>query len=146
MEKALTEDVLIAYKMNDEILTRDHGYPLRILVPGTVGARSVKWVNRIVVSDEESDSHWQKADYKILPPSIKQPQQTDYNLIPALQESNVQSAICYPASNEDGNKVRILSVTPNNEDIKNRKLTIKGYAFSGGGRQIQNVQISLDYG
>jgi sulfite oxidase len=146
LEKALTDDVLIAYKMNDETLTSDHGYPLRIVVPGTVGARSVKWVNRITVSDKESDSHWQKADYKVLPPSIKQPQQIDYDRVPALQEFNVQSAICYPASNDDGNKVKVLSVKPNDEDIKNQKLTIKGYAVSGGGRQIQNVQISLDHG
>ncbi|CAF1149648.1 unnamed protein product [Adineta steineri] len=146
IEKALSDDVLIAYKMNDEVLTTDHGYPLRIVVPGTVGARSVKWVNRIVVSDKESDSHWQKADYKVLPSSIKQPQQVDYDREPALQEFNVQSAICYPASSEDGNKVKILSIKPNDEDIKNQKLTIKGYAVSGGGRQIQNVQISLDHG
>jgi sulfite oxidase len=132
--------------MNDETLTTDHGYPLRIIVPGNIGARSVKWVNRIIVSDKESDSHWQKADYKVLASSIKQPQQIDYDRVPALQESNVQSAICYPASNDDGNKVKILSVKPNNEDIQNKKFTIKGYAIGGGGRQIQNVQISLDHG
>ena len=146
LEKALSDDVLIAYKMNDETLTSDHGYPLRILVPGTVGARSVKWLNRIIVSDNEADSHWQKADYKVLSSAIKQPQQIDYDRVPAIQESNVQSAICYPASNDDGNKVKILSIQPNNEDMKNQKLTIKGYAVSGGGRQIQNVQISLDQG
>lgn len=132
--------------MNDETLTSDHGYPLRIIVPGTIGARSVKWVNRIIVSDKESDSHWQKADYKILSPSIKQPQQIDYDRVPAVQEANVQSAICYPSSNDDGNKIKILSIKPNTEDIKNQKLTIKGYAVCGGGRQIQNVQISLDQG
>ena len=146
LEKALSDDVLIAYKMNDETLTSDHGYPFRILVPGTVGARSVKWVNRIVVSDKESDSHWQKADYKVLPSSIKQPQQVDYDRVPAIQESNVQSAIGSPASTEDGNKVKVLSVKPDSDDIQNQKLTIKGYAIGGGGRQVQNVQISLDQG
>jgi sulfite oxidase len=146
IERALSDDVLLAYKMNDETLTSDHGYPLRIVVPGTIGARSVKWVNRIVVSDKESDSHWQKADYKILSPSIKHPQQVDYDRVPAVQELNVQSAICYPSSNDDGNKVKVLSVKPNDDDIKNKKLTIKGYAVSGGGRRIQNVQISLDQG
>ncbi|CAF4484415.1 unnamed protein product, partial [Rotaria sp. Silwood2] len=146
MEKALSDDVLIVYEMNNETLTRDHGYPLRILVPGTIGARSVKWLNRIIVSDKEADSHWQKFDYKFLPSSTKQPQKIDFDNAPALQETNVNSAICYPASNDDENKVKILSVQPNDEDIKNKKLTIKGYALSGGGRQIQNVQISLDHG
>lgn len=143
MEKALSDDVLIAYEMNDEVLTGDHGYPLRVIVPGAIGARSVKWVNRIIVSNEEADSHWQKADYKILPPNIKQPQQVDYDRQPSIQEFNVQSAICIPSSTEDGNKVQILSVKPN---LNDDKLIIKGYALSGGGRQIQNVQISLDQG
>ncbi|CAF3668492.1 unnamed protein product [Rotaria socialis] len=146
IEKALSDDVLIAYEMNNESLTRDHGYPLRIIVPGSIGARSVKWVNRIVVSDKESDSPWQIFDYKLLPTSVKQPQKSDYDAAPAIQDLNVNSAICYPSSNEDGNKVKILSVQPNHNDIKNKKLTIKGYALSGGGKQIQNVQVSLDHG
>lgn len=146
IEKALTEDVLIAFEMNDETLSSDHGFPLRILVPGTVGARSVKWVNRIVVSQEESESHWQRADYKILPSSIKQPQQIDYDQLPALQDGNVQSAICSPSSETDGNKVQILSVRPTDDELKKGALTVKGYAFSGGGRRIQNVQLSIDQG
>lgn len=146
LEKALSDDVLLAYKMNDETLTSDHGYPLRVLVPGTVGARSVKWVNRIVISDKESDSHWQKADYKMLPSSVKQPQQVDYDRVPAIQESNVQSAICSPASTDDGNTVKVLSVKPNGDDARNQTLTVKGYAVGGGGRQVQNVQLSLDRG
>lgn len=132
--------------MNDEPLTRDHGYPLRIIVPGTIGARSVKWVNRIIVSDKESDSPWYIFDYKVFPSSIKQPQKSDFDSTPALQETNVNSAICYPTSNEDGKNVKVLSVQPNDTDIKNKKLTIKGYAVGGGGRQVQNVQISLDQG
>ena len=46
------------------LLCRDHGYPIRVVVPGVVGARNVKWVNRIVLSDKESSSHWQQNDYK----------------------------------------------------------------------------------
>ncbi|CAF3522276.1 unnamed protein product [Rotaria socialis] len=143
MEKALSEDVLLAYEMNGELLSSDHGYPLRVIVPGTIGARSVKWVNRIIVSDKEADSHWQMSDYKILPPSIKEPQQADFDRVPALQESNVQSAICSPSSDEDGNKIKVLSVKPSDKD---KRLTVKGYALGGGGRAIQNVQISLDHG
>ena len=132
--------------MNDEPLTRDHGYPLRIIAPGTIGARSVKWVHRINVSDKEADSPWQKFDYRILPTNVKQPQKADYESASALQELNVNSAICYPSSDDDGNKVQIVSIQPTDEDIKNKKVTIKGYAVSGGGRQIQNVKISLDHG
>lgn len=57
-------DVLLAYEMNGKPLSRDHGYPLRVIVPGTVGARNVKWLGQIIVSEKESDSHWQQKDYK----------------------------------------------------------------------------------
>jgi len=62
-------DVLLAYEMNGRELPVDHGYPLRVIVPGTVGARQVKWLQRIVLSREESQSFWQQNDYKTLNPS-----------------------------------------------------------------------------
>ena len=38
--------------MNGQPLPRDHGFPLRVIVPGVVGARNVKWVQKIVLSGE----------------------------------------------------------------------------------------------
>ena len=52
IEKALEPDTLLAYAMNGEVLPKDHGYPLRALVPGWVGSASVKWLGQIVVSAE----------------------------------------------------------------------------------------------
>ena len=51
--KALHPDTLLAYGMNGEDLPRDHGYPLRAVVPGWVGSSSIKWLGRIVVSTEQ---------------------------------------------------------------------------------------------
>ena len=62
-------DVLLAYEMNGRELPIDHGYPLRVIVPGTVGARQVKWLRRIVLSHDESQSFWQQKDYKTVNPS-----------------------------------------------------------------------------
>ena len=57
-------DVLLAYEMNGKPIPVDHGFPVRVIAPGIVGARNVKWLGRIIASEEESDSHWQQNDYK----------------------------------------------------------------------------------
>ncbi|KAG0276902.1 hypothetical protein BGZ96_003094 [Linnemannia gamsii] len=56
IQRAIDEyfDVLLAYEMNGERLTPDHGYPLRLIVSGCIGGRAVKWLSRIFVSDKES--------------------------------------------------------------------------------------------
>ena len=51
--KAMHPDTLLAYEMNGEVLPRDHGFPVRAVVPGWVGANSIKWLGRVVVSAEQ---------------------------------------------------------------------------------------------
>uniref|UniRef100_A0A6N2K3L6 Oxidoreductase molybdopterin-binding domain-containing protein n=1 Tax=Salix viminalis TaxID=40686 RepID=A0A6N2K3L6_SALVM len=63
-------DVVIAYEMNGEPLNRDHGYPLRVVVPGVIGARSVKWLDCINIIAEESQGFFMQKDYKMFPPSV----------------------------------------------------------------------------
>ena len=89
-------DVLLAYQMNDEPMTRTHGGPLRVVVPGVTAARSVKWLGRISVNDEESTSQWQRRDYKIFPPHVRNARETtagDWEALLSIQETPVQSAI-----------------------------------------------------
>lgn len=50
LEKALQADTLLAYAMNGDLLPEDHGYPVRLVVPGYAAVASVKWVGRIHVS------------------------------------------------------------------------------------------------
>ena len=52
-QQALHPDTLLAYGLNGEPLPRDHGFPLRALVPGWVGSTSIKWLGRIVVTREQ---------------------------------------------------------------------------------------------
>ena len=125
-------DVLLAYKMNGEDLPPDHGYPLRAVIPGTVGARNVKWLSRIVLSDEESRSLWQRKDYKLFPPSTDI-SNVDYASAEPIQELPVQSAICSPMP---GSSVR----------SSDGFVIVKGYAWSGGGRGIIRVDVSVDGG
>lgn len=85
------------------------------------------------MSSEENKSHWQRNDYKILAPSVKNLKEADFSKIKALQECNVQSGICDPI---DGSTI----------SKDNSSFTIKGYAYSGGGNDIDSVLVSIDGG
>ena len=55
---------LLATHMNRKPLKKDHGYPIRALLPGIVGARSVKWLSKVEISNQESQSPWNQYFYK----------------------------------------------------------------------------------
>lgn len=134
LHKAVSEggDVLLAYEMNGADLPADHGFPVRVVVPGIVGARNVKWLGKIIVSTEESSSHWQQNDYKGFSPGTDW-DTVDYKSAPAIQELPVQSAITTP---KDGSAIYSSA----------EEITVKGYAWSGGGREVIRVDVSLDGG
>jgi DMSO/TMAO reductase YedYZ molybdopterin-dependent catalytic subunit len=60
---AKASDVLIAYAMNGEDLSPEHGYPLRALVPGHYGMASVKWLSAIHVATKPFQGYFQTTDY-----------------------------------------------------------------------------------
>ncbi|ENN72598.1 hypothetical protein D910_02230 [Dendroctonus ponderosae] len=125
-------DVILAYEMNGVPIPPDHGYPIRVVVPGVAGARNVKWLGKIVVSEKESTSHWQQNDYKGFSPSIDY-DNVDFSKAPSIQELPVISAICKPL---EGEVVK----------VENGYINLKGYAWSGGGQQIIRVDLTLDEG
>ena len=53
LAKALDPDTILALTMNGEPLPADHGFPVRVVVPGWVGSSSVKWVGRIEIATEK---------------------------------------------------------------------------------------------
>jgi sulfite oxidase len=65
MQKALSDDVLLATHLNGRPLPPVHGFPLRAVVPGWIGARSVKWLGRITVRAEPSDNYFQTRAYRL---------------------------------------------------------------------------------
>ena len=71
LRKALSEEVLLAWEMNGEPLHPEHGAPLRAVVPGYVGARSVKWLDRVEVRAEPWDGHYQAVAYRLLAPGTE---------------------------------------------------------------------------
>ncbi len=63
--KALRPEVLLAWEMNGEPLAPVHGAPLRAVVPGYIGARSVKWLERIELRAEPSEGYYQAVAYRL---------------------------------------------------------------------------------
>jgi DMSO/TMAO reductase YedYZ molybdopterin-dependent catalytic subunit len=61
--KAIKPEVLIAYQMNGRDLPRDHGFPVRAIVPGHYGMASVKWLTAIHAVREPFHGYWQTSDY-----------------------------------------------------------------------------------
>ena len=134
IEKAMNirGDCILAFEMNGEEIPRDHGYPLRAIIPGTVGARNVKWLTRVVASEKEYDGFWQQRDYKGFSPCIDW-NNVDFSTAPAIQELPVQSLICTP---QEGTSV----------DVEREELHVSGIAWSGGGRGVVRVDVSADGG
>ena len=125
-------DTLLAYEMNGVELPRDHGYPVRALVPGVVGSRNVKWLSRVVASHEESQTVWQKNNYRSFSPGTDW-ENADHSKAPPIVAMPVQSAMAIPA---DGSTV----------DVDEETLAVKGYAWSGSGHGIVRVDVSIDGG
>jgi sulfite oxidase len=130
LEKALQDDVLLAYEMNGEPLPPEHGYPLRVVVPGYIGARSVKWLGNITVQDTPSDNYYQQKSYKLFPADITQ---TTVNWAEGimLQEQVLNSVICShtsPCSVPAGSVI------------------VQGYAHPNHDCAIHAVEVSADGG
>ncbi len=64
-EKALEPDVLLALELNGQPLSPTHGFPVRTIVPGWIGARSVKWLGRVTAAAEPSSNYFQTHAYRV---------------------------------------------------------------------------------
>lgn len=67
-------DILIAYKHNGKLLAPDHGFPVRVIIPGGIGGRMVKWLANIEVLATESENFYHQHDNKVLPAGIEMDQ------------------------------------------------------------------------
>lgn len=79
--KAL-DDALLAWGANGEPLLPDHGYPLRLVLPGWVGIASIKWLGELEVSTSELTSPWNTRWYNIGGPLTVNPVRSAWELPP----------------------------------------------------------------
>ncbi|KAE8653878.1 Nitrate reductase [Hibiscus syriacus] len=65
-----SRDIILAYMQNGKLLTPDHGFPIRMIIPGFIGGRMVKWLKRIIVTTQESENYYHYKDNRVLPSHV----------------------------------------------------------------------------
>jgi DMSO/TMAO reductase YedYZ molybdopterin-dependent catalytic subunit len=63
LQQAKLHDVLLAYEMNGKPLPREHGAPVRLVIPEMYGYKNVKWVSRIDLVEQPQDGYWEQLGY-----------------------------------------------------------------------------------
>jgi sulfite oxidase len=130
IEKAMSAEVLLAYEMNGEPLSPQHGFPLRVVVPGYIGARSVKWLTSIILQDHPSTNYFQRHAYKRFPAHVRA-DTVDWSQGEMLGALPLNSVICTPHEGET---------------LRAGPVLVQGYAITGQGHHIERVELSVDDG
>jgi len=135
-------DVLLAYEMNNTKLPADHGFPVRLMIPGWVGGRCIKWLAKVWITDHENDSYYHIWDNRVLPAFITEKdgefaRTMFHHPSTACNEQNLNSIIVHPGQ---GEKLDIVDV------LKKDTYRVEGYAYDGAGHEVQRVELSIDGG
>jgi len=124
---ALNDDVLLVWAMNGAPLLPQHGFPLRMIVPGWYGMASVKWLDRIEVMDTPYQGHQQVGSY------VYKENADD----PGVPVTHI--------------RVKSLMVPPGIPDWYTRhrlvppgSVTVHGRAWSGNGVPVTRVEFGVD--
>jgi sulfite oxidase len=129
--KVKSNEVLICWLMNGEPLPRIHGFPLRAVVLGYIGARSCKWLYRIKALKTASQAPVQREEYLFYNGQVGK-HNGSFSSGLSIQEMPVSSAIMSPRERD------VI--------IHEGKIHVHGWAYSGGGRWPERVEVSADGG
>ncbi|PYK26286.1 MAG: sulfite oxidase [Verrucomicrobia bacterium] len=123
--KKARHDVLLAYKMNGSELPPEHGFPVRAIVPGWYAMASIKWLQRIIVTDEPFTGYYQTIDYAYWN------RRAEVAELTPLTEMQIKAEIAKPAEGE---------TVPANSSVR-----VHGAAWTSDG-EITKVELSTDGG
>jgi sulfane dehydrogenase subunit SoxC len=128
LEDALGDDVLLAYELNGVPLPPQHGFPLRLLVPGWYGMTSVKWLARVDVLEQPFDGYQQRQSYRF--------RQDEDEVGEPVRRIQVRALMVPPGIPDFLTRARIL---PAGECV------LEGRAWSGEA-PVARVEVSTDGG
>jgi len=124
LEKARA-DVLLAYKMNGRDLPPEHGFPVRAIVPGWYAMASIKWLQRIIITDQPFTGYYQTIDYAYWK------RRAEVAELTPLTEMQIKAEIAKPTEGE---------TVPANSSVR-----VHGAAWTSDS-QITKVELSTDGG
>jgi nitrate reductase (NAD(P)H) len=134
-----TRPCMLVFMQNGELLHPDHGYPVRLLIPGYIGGRMIKWLSRISVSDKETDNFYHVYDNRVFPPHIVSKEVATKEGIwkdplYRIDDRNLQAVIWQP-----GHSTKLTVA-------EGATTTLGGYAYNGAGRPVHRVEVTLNGG
>ena len=124
LDDARNSEALLAYAMNGEPLPVEHGYPLRLIVPGWYAVASVKWLTNIQVTDSAFEGFYQTERY------VYERQRDGQTVSEPVRLQQVRSLITEPESDEE---------------LPVGEITVRGVAWSGAA-PIASVEVSIGHG
>ena len=133
MWKALDADTLVAFEMNGEPLSRWHGFPARLVVPGWTATYWVKALTELTVLDKPFDGFWMKTGYRV-PKDVFGPSRFE------SQDSEQNSPITAIRVNS-----LVVDPSPSATLARGKRTEILGIAWDGGSG-IRTVEVSIDSG
>ncbi|WP_305987304.1 sulfite oxidase [Roseibium sp. MMSF_3544] len=130
IEKALTDNVLIAFEMNGGPLHPMNGAPLRLVVPGWPASTAQKWLNRIQLRDQVHDGpKMTGTSYRVPNRPVEPGEKVEKEDFVIIERMPVKSLITFPA----------------NGASSGLETEIRGHAWSGD-REVSKLEISTDFG
>lgn len=126
-ELALHEDVMLVWQMNGQPLAPQHGFPLRLIVPGWYGMASVKWLSRIEAVDHKFQGHQQVGTYMF------KNDRADAGT--PVTELRVKSLLVPPGIPDWSTRKRLLKPGP---------VKIHGKAWTGGDTPVTRVEFGIN--
>lgn len=130
IEKAMTDNILIAFEMNGNALHPSNGAPLRLVVPGWPGSCSQKWLTRIELRDVVHDGpKMTGSSYKVPGNPVAPGDEVPDEAYEIIERMPVKSLVTFPA----------------NGATSGMETEVRGHAWSGD-RTIDKLDISLDFG
>ena len=128
LAEALRDDVIVAYEMNGVPLPPQHGFPLRLLVPGWYGMTSVKWLGRIEALESPFAGYQQRHSYRL--------RQAEEDVGEPLSRIRVRALLVPPGIPDFATRVRTVEAGAH---------VLEGRAWSGQA-PVTSVEVSDDGG